>query len=446
MELPLLHSLGTFSGPFLHCSPSTVAVDSRLVQPGAIFFALRGEKVDGHMFLQEAWKKGAAGAVIRDDFQGEIPASWPVMRVKDPLAVLQTFARQAIAKNGAKICAITGSIGKTTTKDFLATIVSQEKKVVATEKSHNSQIGLGLTLLNQLKGGEEWIIAEMGMCHAGDISGLTDIAPPDIALVTRVCLVHAANFSSFADIAKAKAEIFAKKKTDLCLFNADSDHADILRQAAGSRGKSFSMQGEGSFWSMQVLENSLLVKEEGKEYSLPKPLFPAPHVYENLFAAICASRAIGVSWEGIVDGLPHLRMSAQRLENVICRGIHFINDSFNACEPSMIAALNVLKEASGRRKIAVLGAIKELGSYSEACHRNVFQKACEVADEIYTLGQEWQPMIEKKSVKENKYYLASTREELILLLEKNLREGDTVLLKGSRWANQLWKVVEHFSG
>ena len=443
MKIELLDSLGAFSVP-LKRYISTVAVDSRLVEPGAIFFALPGEKTDGHQFLSEVISKGASGAIIREDFQGNIPDQFPVMRVKDPLQTLQMFAQRSVAANRSKVCAITGSVGKTTTKEFVVSIASQEKKIASTIKSHNSQIGLSLSLLNEMKGDEEWIVAEMGMSHAGELTTLTSIAPPDVAVVTNVSLVHAANFPSFQAIAQAKAEIFGKTKTRTCLFNADTNYVDVLSQAALGRGKSFSMKYGDSFWSMRVLEDTLLVQEDGSEKKFKKPLFPAPHVYDNLLAAIATARAMGISWEAIESALPLLHLPSQRIEHTVIRGIHFINDSFNACEPSMLAALDVLKKTPGTRKVAVLGAMKELGSFSPECHKKVGEKAREIADALYFLGQEWLPVIQVWNDKVNNFILASTLQELIDRLEKDLKEGDVVLLKGSRWANQLWKVVEHF--
>lgn len=445
MKIELLQTLGAFSLPLAQCARS-VAVDSRLAQPGAVFFALPGEKTDGHQFLHDVVEKGVSGAVIKRDFHGEIPKNFPVMRVQDPLHTLQTFAQLSVRDNGAQICAVTGSVGKTTTKDFLSCIASREKRVVATTKSYNSQIGLSLSLLNEMKGGEDWIIAEMGMSHPGEIFALAKIAPPNVAVVTNVSLVHAENFPSLEAIASAKAELFARPETSQCLFNADTNHPEVLLKAASGRGKSFSMNSSTAFWYMHVGDNKLFLRENCVEKELPKPEFPAPHVYENLLAAIAAARAMGVSWKGIEEALPLLHLPSLHLEHVRCRGLHFINDSCNACVPSMIAALDTLKRTPGTRKIAVLGAMKELGSFSIECHEKVGKKAYEVADALYFLGQEWCGVVEKWECKEKKCIVASSLDELIAHLEKDLDDGDSVLLKGSRWANQLWKVVEHFQG
>jgi UDP-N-acetylmuramoyl-tripeptide--D-alanyl-D-alanine ligase len=443
MYIKHLLSLGTFSCPI---SPSVqkVAVDSRLVQEGDIFFALPGDRTDGHLFLADVKQKKAAGAVISKSFQGVIPENFPVMRIENPLKTLQEVARMCVGWARGTIFALTGSVGKTTTKEFIHTIVSQEKQVFATSGTQNSQIGMCRALLNGLQGSEDVLVMEMGMTLPGHIRALTSIATPDIALVTTVCHVHAENFASLKNIAEAKAEIFENNKTKLCLYNADIDHSEVFASTGKGEKRTFSMKQKKAFWSMDVLEDALFVYENGSKIKLPKPKFPAIHVYENLLAAIAGSRSLNVSWDGIQKAIPHLKLYERRLEQKTLRGIHFINDSYNACEKSLVAALGVLEERQTMRKIAVIGQMGELGHFSKECHENVGKKALDVADSLYCLGQECFPMVELWEKEGRKVFWTLSLDELIERLDKDLRKEDCVLVKGSR-SNALWKVVEHFS-
>ena len=184
--------------------------DSRLIEKGDIFFALPGEKTDGHAFLEEVAKKGAIAAYVKDD----VPSfGLHLIKVPDPLLTLQQLAREKIERFEGKIVAITGSIGKTTTKEFIAQLLATRYKVCSTKKSQNTKITLPLTILNTLEGDEDFLVLEMGMTHPGDIGKLVSIAPPDVAVLTQVTFVHAINFSSYDEIYKYKCEIFSSPRT-----------------------------------------------------------------------------------------------------------------------------------------------------------------------------------------------------------------------------------------
>lgn len=424
--------------------PRKVAVDSRKVQEGDVFFALKGDRTDGHLFLEDVCKKQAAGAVISKDFLGKVPKGLAVMRVDDSLKALQELTKSCVEKVNSKIFALTGSIGKTTTKEFIATIVSQEKKVFSTVGTQNSQIGLCLSLLNGLQGDEEWLVLEMGMSLPGHIKALVNIAPPDIALVTTVCLVHAHNFASLKNIAEAKAEIFEHEKTTLSLYNDDIEYKSVFSSTGKGEKKTFSMKNRAAFWYMEERENSLVVYEDGMKIELQKPAFPAPHVYENFLGAIAASRSMEVSFDAIHKAIPLLKLFEKRLECKTLRGINFINDSYNACEKSLVAALEVLRQRNAKRKIAVIGQMGELGSFSQECHERVGIQALQSADFLYCLGQECQPMIDLWEKEKKPHFWTLSLDELLYRLEKDLQKEDVVLVKGSR-SNELWKVVDHFS-
>jgi UDP-N-acetylmuramoyl-tripeptide--D-alanyl-D-alanine ligase len=444
MPLRVVHRLlGPFSR-YLEKPVTGFAVDSRKLRPGDLFFALPGAVSDGHKYLQDILALGASGAVIRADYTGPLPNHLPVVRVEDPLRALQRLAQERVREVGAKVVAVTGSIGKTTTKEFIHTLLSVEHRVTETAENYNSQIGMSLSLMNSIKGDEEWLVVEMGMSNESEIRRLIDIVPPDIAVITMVALVHMENFNTLADIARAKAEIFESHRTTWNLYNADTSHADVLSSSGHGRKRAFSTKGDPSaFWSLDIGDGSVILHEGGEEIILPCPLFPARHIYENMLAAIAVARTAGMEWDAIEEALPLLRLPKRRLEKKRYQGIWFINDSYNAAEPSMVSALEVLSGHAPSRRIAVLGQMRELKNFSEECHRRVGQKALGTADSLYCLGAECGPMIDVWKGAGRPCFWTTSLDELTERLHKDLQNGDVVLLKGSR-SNELWKVVDSF--
>jgi UDP-N-acetylmuramoyl-tripeptide--D-alanyl-D-alanine ligase len=437
----ILPAFGQFSLPFR--VPARVAVDTRCVCRDALFFALPGANTDGHQFLEEAAQGGAVAAVISKKFTGHVPQHLSVLRVEDPLATLQHLARKYVETLGAKAIAITGSIGKTTTKEFVRQILAHGEKVLFSEGNQNSQIGLPLCLLNNAAGDERWIVAEMSMTHPGHISNLISIVPPYIAAVVCVAFVHVENFSGLEGIARAKAEIFGHKNTEFALYNADTAHADILEKNGYGAKRAFSSNGNSAYWSLAITDDSLVITEEKTKHVLPKPVFPARHVYDNLLAAVSICRAANVSWEQIITALPTLKLYQRRLEVKELAGITFINDAYNATDLSMLSALEALSSHSSRRRVAVLGQMKELGPFSIDCHQRVGRKALEVADTLYCLGQDCAPMVEIWRSHGRPCFWTCSLEELTQKLLEDVKENDAVLLKGSR-SNHLWEVIDSF--
>jgi UDP-N-acetylmuramoyl-tripeptide--D-alanyl-D-alanine ligase len=400
--------------------------------PGSLFFALPGAVTDGHLFLSEAEKKGAAAAVVR---RGFVPhtCTLPLFYVDDTIDTLQNCAQKWLHHSSAKIIAITGSLGKTTTKNFLYNIMKSRFRVMATSGSKNSQIGLALSILNETMGDEEYLILEMGMSDTGHIKRLTRLAPPDIALITYIALVHAEKFSALDGIAAAKAEVFSHPKTGLVIVNRDSPCFDFLWSKIPSRKESYSIEPDsGATWSLTRDENKLQVVEQGKKYSLDCPAFPARHIYMNLIAAIATARSCGMSFEEIGKALPTLVLPKRRLERIEKRGITFIDDAYNAAEPSMKGALEAVASMGGfSRKVAVFGPMKELGVFSDECHVRVGQYALDKVDMLFCFGPECLPLAEVWKREGRPVSWCLDFDELIGQLRKNLVSGDLVLVKGS---------------
>jgi UDP-N-acetylmuramoyl-tripeptide--D-alanyl-D-alanine ligase len=425
--------------------PTGISCDSKKVQHGGLFIALPGAKTDGHLFLEEAYKAGAKAFVCKKGFSGRL-FGVPTFFVDDTLAALQHMGKMWLSRSSAKVIGLTGSLGKTTTKGFLYSLLKTKYRVATTSGSKNSQIGLSLALLNETEGDEEFLILEMGMSEAGHIKKLIDIAPPDIALVTYVALVHSENFTTLEEIARAKAEIFSHPKTSLSIVNKDSECGDLLFALARGKRESYSVRGHpDATWRLFTYEGGLELVERTTKVFLPAVKFLAPHVYMNLLGAISCARTVGISFREIAEILPTLRLPERRLEKVEKRGITFINDAYNAAELSMKGALDAIsKFSTGGRKIAVLGHMMELGHFSKECHKRVGEYALDKVDMLFCLGVGCGPLVDVWKVEGRKIEWYTDIGALKAHLLKELRQGDVVLLKGSR-SLALEGVLEAFS-
>jgi len=422
------------------------SVDSRLLQAGDLFFALPGTKVDGHSFLEAAAIAGAGAAVVRKDYNGP-HFGLPLLFVDNVLDSLQRLSKLILQEGNAKTIAVTGSLGKTTTKEFLVSLLKNKFKVSASPGNGNSQIGLPLAILNHTSVNDEIIILEMGMTKPGQLSKLVEIAPPDIALITTVALVHAENFNSLEDIAKAKAEIFSHPSTRIGLYHTESDLGGLLKITGSCLKQSFSTTASKCDFSLQVIGNHMVVKEPGQmtPKKLPLLAIPGGHNRHNFIAAVSVARNLGLDWEEIEKFQSQLQLPERRLELVERQGVMFVNDAYNASEMSMKGALDSLPvPGKGKKKIAFFGGMVELGKFSDACHRAVAKYALERVDVMLCFGSDCLPMVEEWEKVGRQVIWAKEREELLPLLHQQLQSGDVVLLKGSQ-AKGVWKVLEELS-
>jgi UDP-N-acetylmuramoyl-tripeptide--D-alanyl-D-alanine ligase len=422
-----------------HCI-SGVCVDTRLLELDHLFFALPGERVDGHAFLQEAALKGAAGAVVCKSYQGP-DFNLTLLRVDDPLSALQDLAARMVAQSSTRIVAITGSLGKTTVKDFIKALLSTKYRVMHTPGNSNSKIGLPLAILNHMTGQEEILVLEMGMTHPGQLLRLVHICPPEVAVITSVALVHACNFDSLEDIAKAKAEILLHSGTRVGIIPREICNYDEIMSLLHCQKISFSTQCPDADYYLnpqvpQIVEDH--VKQQVASIGSLK--LPGRHNLHNLLAAVAVARYFDVSWEDIAATVSSLQLPERRLQQLHHKGIHFVNDAYNAAELSIKAALEALPQGLGN-KVAVLGSMMELGKFSWDCHERVGEFALNYVDQVYCLGEECQPIYEifKKAGRPTALFL--DRQALVEHLKAVLRPNDVVLLKGSR-SKELWKVLE----
>jgi len=420
-----------------------VEADSRKVKKGTLFFALKGEKVDGHNYLKEVAEKGAVGAVVSKDFQGTIP-ELSLLRVDDVLAALHLFAKEKMAQLRCKIVGVTGSVGKTTTKEYIATLLEGKFRVAKTQGNANSQVGFPLSLLNQ-DIEEAVLIAEMGMSLPGEITKLVDIAPPDVAVITGLALAHVEFFPDGLDgIAAAKAEILAHPKTGLAIINSYAAQFDVIMNKGSCKKKVYGLGCENRQmdWSLRISPDGLRLAE-GENFS---PLFSLPfkasHLCENFLAAVAVARHFGLSWEEIIAQAQLLKGYKMRFETIDRGGIVIINDAYNANPTSMRAAIsNLPKPKSGCQTIAVIGEMQWLGKFSDESHREIGQLALECVDQLMCYGKACAPMMEIFSEAKRPAEFFHTLNDLKKRLFQIAKPGDVVLLKGSN-GNKLWRVID----
>lgn len=424
-------------------------MDSRNVCPGDLFFALPGDKTDGHAFIGQAAKKGAVGAVVRKDCVG-LDQGLPLIRCDDVLKALQDLAKTYLKQNAPKVVAVTGSLGKTTTKDFIAHLLKIKYRVSVSPGNSNSQIGLPLAILNHTTAEDEILILEMGMTHPGQILKLVDIAPPTVAVVTNVALVHACNFSSLAEIERTKAEIFSHPKTKMGFYHSDSNMEGSLLSKGKCPKLSFSTTEDAADWFLRWNAESIEVTERlSKNDRVTTPLHPikvpGEHNKQNFLAALAVARYLGLDWKEINQGINTLSLPERRLEHVEKCGALFINDAYNASEMSVKAALNSMPiPKAGAKRIAVLGEMLELGKFSAQCHRAVGEHSLKCVDLMLCFGEECRHISECWQAAERPVVWAKERAEIVAALKSKLCPGDVVLLKGSR-SKGVWKVLEELS-
>lgn len=404
-------------------------IDSRLVEEGNLFFALKGERSDGHDYLAEVRGRGAVGAVVQKGYSGP-DFGLVLLRVEDVVASLQSLAWVLIEEGRPFIVGITGSLGKTTTKEFLATLLEGKFRVGKSPFNYNTKVTFPLTLLNRT-GEEEVMVVEMGMTEPGDIGRLVEIAAPDLGILTKIAQVHVAHFpGGVEEIAKYKAEIFSHPRTKKCLF----DHALI-----GFEGVVPSIQGEKFSFSLEdrkadyFLSDEYLLDERGVRAYLFDPPYKQRHVLHNFLAAVSAARLMKMEWDEINAQIPKLKLPKMRFEQWEEGGIVFINDAYNANPDSMKAALAHLPAPKeGGKRIAVLGMMADMGHHSEVIHRDVGFFAQKYVDHLVVMGAEARAIYEgfegaKKPV-EQVFDFGTLADRL----KKLMNPGDVVLVKASR--------------
>ena len=369
-----------------------ISTDTRTIKPGDLFIPIKGPKFDGRKFIPEALRKGAV-----------------VLDAKDGLKALQTLAAYHRSKFKIPVIGVTGSVGKTTTKDMIASILSQAMPTLKNEENFNNEIGVPLTLLKLAKKHKAAVI-EMAMQRLGEIEALARIVKPTIAVITNIGEAHLEFLKTQKNVAKAKAEIFKfLRRENYAVINQDDEYYEHLRSR---------VKGQGS----RIINFGILEKANVSPKALTGIKLPLPgeHNVYNALAAIAVAKILKINRRAVKKGLESFRPSGQRMETISQPdGTKIIDDTYNANPQSMAAALKTLAGIEGR-KVAVLGDMLELGKSAKSAHKKIIQLAPHLKiNKIFTFGRLWPKTNMNKKL-------------LIKKLKKFIRPRDIILVKGSR--------------
>lgn len=425
------------------------SINTRTLQKGNLFIPFKGERVDGHRFVPQAFEQGAAATLWQEGVDSP-PEDKPLLIVRDPELALQQLARVYRHEAKFKVVAITGSNGKTTTKDMVAGVLSSKYRVQKTEGNFNNQLGLPLTLLN-VKDDTEISVLEMGMSGFRQIAFLTEIADPDIAVITNIGESHMQDLGSREGIAKAKFEITEGLKDQGILFYYGDEPLlqSLVKQSTGFQTASYGYDTSNGLHpkKVQLSEQGsriFLTEDDGQFIDVP---VLGKHNVLNALAAIRVAYQLGMSHEDIARGFANMKLTAMRMERVMGgKGEIIINDAYNASPTSMKAAIQFAEEMHGEgRKILLLGDMLELGDEEEAFHRAIGKELNpKTVDYVITFGERADWIADEASKHFPKGRVRSfglDKTELIKIVTELTAEKDLVVVKGSR-GMLLEEVVE----
>jgi len=449
---------------------TTAVIDSREAKPGALFIAFEGEHADGHDYVDDAFSRGAVAALVEKDVDVgrkpidltrtnvRLPAAWSlpvVLKVENTLQALHkmaTFWRRS--QQGLRVIGITGSVGKTTTKELAASVLGRGYATIKSEASYNNEIGLPLTLL-QLTSEHERAVLEMGMYDVGEIADLARMGQPQVGVVTIVRPVHMERAGTFERIVEAKTELveaLPPAPEGTAILNYDDENVRNMSESTEARILTYGLSPQADLWADRIeglgLEGiRFRIHYGGETLHVKLPLL-GRHSVHTALRATAVGLVEGLSWQEIIEGLRSVEPSAQlRLYAVGGpKGSTILDDTYNASPASTIAALNLLDELGGRR-IAVLGDMLELGDYEEEGHGKVGMRALEVADVLVTVGRLGRIIGEvavRWGMSPDKVHMFESNDEAIDLLERVVREDDVILVKGSR-AMKMEEIVNALS-
>lgn len=410
--------------------------DTREIKQNDIFIGIKGENHDGGILYKDALEKGAKGCIINKGIILNIEKvnNKFIIEVEDSILAIQQIAKMKREKYDIPVVAITGSVGKTSTKDIVASVLSEKYDVLKTQGNMNNHIGLPLTILG-LKNHTAMVV-EMGMNHLGEIEKLSKIAEPTIAIITNIGTAHIGNLGSRENILKAKLEILSgMKENGKVVINNDNDilHKWYLENKGKYNIISYGINNK----SMEMAIN-IKYEEYSSEYILNNenniivPIGGEAFVYNSL-AAICVGKTLNIELNDIKSGIKKFKLSRMRLDVVkSSKGYTIINDCYNANYDSMKSAINFLAHTNGKRKIAVLGDMLELGKYSKELHKKVGKIICdEKVDILITVGKESKEIAKKAEENGLETYQFNTNAEAIEKLKSILNLNDIVLIKAS---------------
>jgi len=431
-----------------------VVIDSRKASEGSLFVALRGEHEDGHDFIADAFERGAIAAIAerrleiggwRLDIRHK-PLQLPISNfqlpayfiVDDSLKALQRLAGYWRGKFNCEVIGVTGSVGKTTTKETIASVLAQSYQTLKSEGNYNNEIGLPLALL-RLNSSYEKVVLEMGMYALGEIAELANIARPHIGVVTQVSHTHLERLGTIERIAQAKAELVEALPADgAAILNGDDPLIRPMAAKTKARVLYYGLDPNCDLWASDVESHGLegisfLMHHRGQSIRARLPSLGRHNVYTAL-AAAAVGLVEGQSWAEIVAGLRGLSVQLRLFAAPGIKGTTIIDDTYNSSPASSLAALSLLEELTGRR-IAVLGDMLELGSFEEEGHRIVGRRAAEVVAKLIAVGPRGRVIGEealRSGMRKEDVLFAANNAQAIEHLTRILVPRDMILVKGSR--------------
>lgn len=431
-------------------------IDSRLAGPGALFVALKGEQADGHDYVAEAFSRGAVAAIVERDVAVEahvldlthhVSHITPhelglplLLKVPNSLQALQQAAAFWRRQHNVRVVGVTGSVGKTTTKELIAAVLARRYVTLKSEGNYNNEIGLPLTLMH-LTSEHERIVLEMGMYDVGEIADLARIARPHVGVVTIVGPVHLERARTMERIVQAKTELvraLPPAPEGVAILNYDDERVRAMAQATQARVFYYGLSPEADLWADDIeslgLEGIHFHIHHGEETLYVRIPLLGQHSVHTALRAAAVGLVEGLTWQEIIEGL---RTPSAQLRLVAVpgpRGSTILDDTYNSSPASAIAALNLLAELEGR-KIAVLGDMLELGDYEQEGHEKVGMRALEVADVLIAVGRLGRIIGEtalRWGMPAERVHVVRTNAEATALLNGMVTSNDVILVKGSR--------------
>ena len=425
--------------------------DTRTIKDGDCYIGIKGENFDGNIFWEKALENGASTVIVQNvEIENEKLKKWTdknIIKVENTLEALYKIARYKRNLYNIPVIAITGSVGKTSTKDIVANVVSKKYKTLKTEGNNNNNIGLPFTILRMQD--EEVAVLEMGMNHFGEISLLASIANPTICIITNIGTSHIGNLGSRENILKAKLEILEGSKKQAVIINNDND---LLHKWYEENKENYNIKTYGIKEKSNVMAKEIKLEENNSTFTCKindeeekiKVPVGGEHFILNALCGITVGEVLEIEKDKIKAGIESFELTKKRMDIIeLKNGIKIINDAYNASLESMKASLKVLSEYK-ERKIAVLGDMFELGEFSEELHKKVGEEVVKNKIDILIACGENATYIadvaKEKMNKENIYYLEN-KEEIEPLLEKIAKKDDVILFKASNGMG-FYKIVE----
>lgn len=424
--------------------------DTRNVKSGDVYIGIKGENFDGNTLYEKAFEQGASVAIVSEINPNEYKDR-TIILVEDTIKALQQIAEYKRNLYDIPVIAITGSVGKTSTKDIVASVMAQKYKVLKTQGNLNNHIGLPITIL-QLED-HEAIVVEMGMNHFGEIRTLTNIAHPTMCIISNIGTSHIGNLGSRENILKAKLEILEGAKENApVIINNDND---LLNKWAKDEKDNYNIKTYGIKEKSDLIAKNIRSFEDkslfdidinGKTYEVTVPVGGNHFVY-NALAAICVGIENGIEIKDIITGIKNFELTKKRMEVIKSKltGATIINDTYNASYDSMKAGLEYLNSVRGNRKIAMLGDMLELGEYEQKMHEKVGEEVAKNnIDILITIGNASKDIskMARKLNPEIEIHEYSKNQEALEYAKENFKEGDIVLIKASN-AMKLSEIAEN---